>query len=71
MPTTKRKCYIGVCYRVTSRGNHRNDNFRDGEELLYYFNQGIFLYKYILYKIFKEQLFLFTVSIKKKMKYYE
>ena len=36
MPTIKREWYPGASYHVTSRGNHRNDIFRDEEDFVYY-----------------------------------
>lgn len=36
MPTAKREWYQGASYRITARGNHRNNIFKDKEDFVYY-----------------------------------
>ena len=54
MPTIKREWYPGASYHVTTRGNHRNDIFRDKDDFVYYLSfmkDAVDYYSYDKYEI--------------------
>jgi len=54
MPTPKLIWYEGAIYHITTRGNHRNDIFRDEEDFQVYLTvieEGLIYYSHLNYEL--------------------